>query len=107
MADGRIFQLLNDLAHLGGGIDMRHHDPQRAIIQRSGCNRILPVRDTSDGGDTGVQRGGGDLGTGLKRHDAVLHIEEQPVEPGGGHRLGDFHAAGHADADPEGQMASL
>ena len=39
-----------------------------------------------------------------ERHDAVLHVEKQPVEPGRRHRLGDLDAAGHANADAERQM---
>jgi hypothetical protein len=38
---------------------------------------------------------------------AVLHVEEQPVEAGNRHRLGDLDAARHADADAERQLALL
>src|SRR5207302_3970018 len=39
------------------------------------------------------------------RHDAMLHVEEQPVEPGDRHRLGNLDAAAQADADAERQLA--
>jgi hypothetical protein len=48
-----------------------------------------------------------DLRAGLQRHDPVFHVEEQPVEPGDRHRLGDLDAARHADADAEGELASF
>src|SRR5438874_160807 len=42
---------------------------------------------------------------GFERHDAVFHIEKQPVEAGDRHGLRDLDAAGHADADTERELS--
>ena len=105
MSDRRVFQAVDDFARLGGGVEMRHDDPERAIVEGTRRDRIFAVRDTRDRRDAGVERGGPDLGAGLKRHNPVLHVEEEPVEAGDRHRLGDLDAAGHADADAERQLS--
>ena len=86
---------------------MRHDDAERAIVERARRDRVFAVGHAGDRGDPGVERGGRDLRAGLQRHDAMLHVEKQPVEPGDRHRLGDLDAARHADADPERQFAGF
>src|SRR3954453_12645336 len=84
---------------------MRHDDAEHAIVERARRDRIFAVRHARDRRDAGIERRGRDLRAAFERHDAVLHVEEQPVEPGHRHRLGDLDAARHADADAERQLA--
>ena len=104
VAGRRIFQLFDDFPRLGRGIDMRHHDPHGAVVQGSCGDRILSIRHPRDRRDPRVQRRHADLRAGIQRHRAVFHVQEQPVEPGGGHRGRDFHAARHAHADTQRQL---
>ena len=105
MADRRVFEPVDDLSRLGGGIDMRHDDAERAIVQGPRGDRVFAVRHARDRRDAGIECRGRDLRAGLERHHAVLHVEKQPVEAGRRHRLGDLDAARDAHADAERQLA--
>ncbi len=101
VADRRIFQPVDDLAGFGRGIHMRHYDAERAIVERPCGDGIFAVGHARDRRDAGIERGGRDLRAGFERHDAMLHVEKQPVEAGDRHCLGDLDAARHAHPDPE------
>src|SRR6516162_9635434 len=81
VTDRRIFQPIDDLAGLGRGIDMRHDDTQRAIVECPRGDRIFAVRPARDRRDAGVERGYRDLGAGFERHDTVLHVENSQSKP--------------------------
>src|SRR5712671_1567912 len=103
--DRRIFQAVDDLARFGSAINMRHHNPERAIVEGAGRDRVFAIGDARDRRDTGVERRGRDLRTSFERHDAVFHVKKQPVEAGDRHGLRDLDAAGHADADTERELS--
>src|SRR2546430_6862135 len=87
----------------------RRSTTSRASAALSTCGMTIPsaplsrarvaieysLGDARDRRDTGVERRGGDLRTSFERHDAVFHIEKQPVEAGDRHGLRDLDAAGH------------
>src|SRR5437868_5726064 len=105
MPDRRIFQAVDDLARFGSAINMRHDNPERAIVEGAGCDRVFAIGDARDRRDTGVERRGGDLRTSFERHDTVFHVKKQSVEAGDRHGLRDLDAAGHADADTERELS--
>src|SRR6516162_8792159 len=76
VTERRVFQPVDDFARLGCRIDMRHDDAERAIVQGTSGDCILPVRHPRDRRDAGVERRGRDLRASLERHDAVLHVEK-------------------------------
>src|SRR5262249_58878588 len=49
----------------------------------------------------------GGLAGGVGGGGAMLKVDEQPIEAGGLHRLGDFDGAGEFDADAERQLSAL
>ena len=102
----RIAQPVGDLARLVGGVDMRHHDAERAVVEQPRGERILALGHPHDRRDAGVERRDRELRGGLDRHRAVLEIEKQPVEARRLHRLGDLDRAGGAHPEAERDLAA-
>ena len=84
---------------------MRHDDAERAVVQSPRGYRIFAVRHPSNRRDAGIEGRRRDLSASLERHDAMLHIEKQPVETRCSHGLGDFDAARQAHANAKRQAA--
>ena len=64
--DRRVFEPVDDLARLGGVIDMRHHDAEHAVVERPRRDRVFAVGHPRDRGDAGVERRRRDLRAGLR-----------------------------------------
>jgi len=97
---GRLRSFTRDKITAAPGI--RHvaaRDGWIAVVAESwwAAERALhAVNPVFSGGTTQV-----DLRAGFERHDAVFHVEKQPIEAGDGHCLGDFDTAGHAHPDAQ------
>jgi hypothetical protein len=81
MADRRVFEPVDNLFRLGGGVDMRHDDAERAIIERPGGDRVLTVRHPRDRRDAGIECGGRDLRAGLERMTPFSMSRESQSKP--------------------------
>ena len=93
MADRRVFQVVDDLARLLGGVDMRHDDTERAIVEHACRHRMLHERHADDRRNAGVECRHGECGREIDRHRPVFEIDEQPVVAGCLHHLGDVDGA--------------
>ena len=82
-AGRRIIRSPHDCPGLIGGVHVRDDDPRRPSIERLRNQDRLVVRDPDD---AGAQVAGGlnDALHGGEVDEAVLHVHEQPVEPGRG-----------------------
>ncbi len=74
----------HDRPRLSGGVHVRHDDPGGARVERFCDQDRLVVRDAHDT-RAQVTRGLHDALHGGEVEEAVLHVHEQPVEPGCGH----------------------
>src|SRR5271165_1486082 len=83
---------------------MRHNNTERAIVEGPRGDRVLAVGYAGNWRNARVERSRRYLRAGFERHDAMLHVEKQPIEAGYRHGFGDLDAARHAHANPERQL---
>src|SRR5436190_6568733 len=55
--DRRIFQAVDDLARFGSAINMRHDNPERAIVEGAGRDRVFAIGDARDRRDASSAAG--------------------------------------------------
>jgi hypothetical protein len=101
VAERRVFQVVDDLARLLGGIDMRHDDTEGARIEDAGRHRVLHKRHADDRRDAGVECRDGECGREIDRHRAVFEIDEEPVVARRFHHLGDIDGTRRPYADAQ------
>ena len=97
---GRIMERVGDPLGVGRGIDMRHDDTQRAVVQRP-CRLIHRAgANAHDRRDAGRQGGDAKLRGFLDGERAMLAVDEHPVVAGRGgqHGRGDGSQVMHAEA---------
>ena len=105
MAERRVFQVVDDLARLLGGVDMRHDHAEGTRVEHAGRHRVLHERHADDRRNAGVECRHGECGREIDRHRAVLEVDEEPVVAGCLHHLGDVDGARRPDADAQRHLA--
>ena len=71
----------------------REDDALGARIEQPRRQRIEQLADADDGGDIGIERGLDHVLHGFQVERAVLHVEKDIIEAGGGKGAGDFRRA--------------
>jgi hypothetical protein len=105
VANRRVFQVIDDLAHLLRRIDMRHDNPKGARVEHAGRHRVLHERHADDRRDAGVEGRYRECGGEFNRHRAVFKVDEQPVIARCFHHLGDIDGSRCADAHTQRHLA--
>jgi hypothetical protein len=88
-----------------GGVDVRHHHAQCAVVERARAVVMLVAGHAHQGRDAGGDRGHGDLAGSIDAHRVVLGVDEQPVEAAGAGDGGDVDRARLAQPHAEGEPA--
>jgi len=70
---------LGDAPRLLGGIDMRYHDPHRAVVQQPRAFIQRAGANPHQRRHAGRQRGDANLCRLLQRKRTVFHVDEQEI----------------------------